>query len=542
MGPYKEKAHALWISLLVVTVVAAAIYLPWVVSGRELFRQEGLYAVEATEFHFRNFLVTAHQVALKNGFPLYPALVSLAVRWTHCPVETVMRTISVLMLFLTAAVVFFGAKSTHSPRAGVVAAAIYLTSLISLEKGWEGNPVTLNAFFLLAAQLLFFYYGARGAWNKAWISAAIFLAFGFLSGGFRLLFFFIFPMLFFRRPFSVRSKFHRAGFVAGVILLGIAVGFWAFPYARWYGQMSFDYQFWGTGTAAEFFRNFWEFPLKFFVRLLPWSLIVWLPFCAALQELDPTPIYNRYLRTLVAPTVLILWLIPEYDSREMLYMLGPLAILCGNAYEPGMRRYGIRLRKILVIGEYAAAAMLLLITVMAFVPETWLAHFASIENSLHFREAPGFFKTGLLCYALGALLWIAIHCGRHTEPVSRILLLVAASIGVFYSGILARYQEQSNEKRIFGGDLAAALKGEPSGILYKGNISDLYGGLYYSGAKVVKLPSLENLPQQEKVVYVIDSTFPPLGDRSWRNLLPPFYEYRGCPIGLWQGILLDEEE
>ncbi len=536
MGPYKESNRAVFWRILLLVGIAAAIHLPWVLADRELFRQEGLYAVEASEFRWSEGVVTAHRVALKNGFPLYPVVVKYVAKATHLPIETAMRSIAIAMLFVTAMVVFFGAKSGRDARAGIVAAAIYLTSLITLEKAWEGNPVTMSAFFLLLAQLLFFHYGIRRAdWNRAWIAAGIFMGFGFWCGGFRLLLFFIFPMFFFRRPLSMKSKFHHPGFVIGIVFLALAIAVWAIPLAVAYRQIPLDYQFWSRGTASEFWRNFIVFPFKLLVQLMPWTLIAWLPFCPALRDTDTTPIYDRYLRTLVLPCYAILWLVPEFDSREILYMLGPLAILCGNAYALGMRRYGLKLRKYLVVCEYIAFVIIALITMMLFAPEWLLGHFGEIGRTLRFREAPEFFRIRIICYTLVIALLIWLHIERKYNSIARTLLLTAAVIGVYYSGIHIRYLQQGDEKRVFGKTIAAAMQGQPKGKLYKAQIADLYGPLYYANVSVVKLPSLENLPEDEDVVYVLSENFSLQGDRSWTNLLPPQYTYQGHALGLWMG-------
>lgn len=82
------------------------------------------------------------------------------------------------------------------------------------------------------------------------------------------------------------------------------------------------------------------------------------------------------------------------------------------------------------------------------------------------------------------------------------------------------YRVQEEVKREFGTTIRRALDGQPGGTLYKSNILDLYGELFYSGAKVVKLQSLEELPEDQETVYLISTEFPQYPDRSWSNLLP----------------------
>lgn len=73
--------------------------------------------------------------------------------------------------------------------------------------------------------------------------------------------------------------------------------------------------------------------------------------------------------------------------------------------------------------------------------------------------------------------------------------------------------------------------------LYKSNILDLYGELYYSGTEVRRILELDELPTTEEVVYLISTEFPQYPDRSWVNLLAPDYSYRGHRLFLWKGTL-----
>lgn len=99
---------------------------------------------------------------------------------------------------------------------------------------------------------------------------------------------------------------------------------------------------WAENSFLEYLLKLLCFPVEFAVRLLPWTLIAWVPFCVALQALDETPIFSRYLRTLTIATFGLLWLLPDNDPRDFLFLLGPLSILVGINYELAMRRYGIR--------------------------------------------------------------------------------------------------------------------------------------------------------------------------------------------------------
>ena len=137
--------------------------------------------------------------------------------------DSALRAVSVFMLVMGGIVCGISA-SGRSKTSGIVAAAVYLTSFLAMSKGLEGYPATTSAFFLLCAQMAFFYYGIRRAnWSMAWILSSLLITLAFFSGGIRMILFFIFPMLFFRRPLSVKSKFRTPGFIIAVLIASVAV-------------------------------------------------------------------------------------------------------------------------------------------------------------------------------------------------------------------------------------------------------------------------------------------------------------------------------
>ena len=538
MGLYSEKNWHVWPAFLLLALAFVVIYLPWISPDRELFRQEDLLAVEAMEFSPRVWVVTAHNVAIKNAAPLFPVAASLLHTW-GIPIESALRGISLFMLAAGAVVVYFAAASQRSSKAGLVASAVYLTSLFSMEKAIDGVPTTTSAFFLLSAQLVFFYYGVRRAnWNKAWILATILVSLGFLSGGLPVLVYFITPMFFFRRPLSVRSKFKKPGFAAAVILLCGVLALLLVPYHIFTEKNPSEFIFnWEYMSTANYFKDLLEFPFILPLRLLPWSFIAWLPFCVALQTLDKTPIFSRYLRTLTFVTLLLVWFQPNSDSRDIFYMLGPLAIQTGTFYELGMRRYGNRIRKFLVLGEIGSFLLAAAFIVVTFTKESWLTPFVSLTNTLGFRDTEFFTLFAAISIVLLLLITIAQRLYRYVHPVWVMLVLVSVSIGIFYGGVMAPYRKQTNHKRQLSADIQKAIAGEKVSKIYKSGINDLYGELYYTKLKVIKLPTLNDLPAAEETVYLIGTEFPTTTDRSWSNLLPEDYSYHTHRLSLWKGTL-----
>ena len=543
MGVYRETNIPRWLGILTLAAAFLILFEPWFLGIRELFRLEGFYAVQAAEFSPSSSIVTAHGVAIRNAYPLYPALTALLNRGFGLEMELALRLLSVVMVAASAAVVFIAAASERSSRAGFAAAAMFLGSNLILEKGIDGDPATMSMFLLLAAQLVFFQFGVRRTnWSIGWICALGLLALGFLAGGFWVILLFVFPMFFFRRPLSVKSKFRKAGFPIGVAILAGTVLLWGLPYWVMSHTVPLESLWWAENSFLEYLLKLLCFPVEFAVRLLPWTLIAWVPFCVALQALDETPIFSRYLRTLTIATFGLLWLLPDNDPRDFLFLLGPLSILVGINYELAMRRYGHTFRKWLILCEYFAVGAAVAIAVGCFAPEEFLSSFMSLTHTSDFSDSFHYRVIAVGASALLLLLAAYLHWGRRTRPVWLMLLCTSVAVGIFFWVVLQPYRAQDREKREFGRTIAEAMKAESSGLLYKSNILDLYGELFYSGKEVRKLQEPFRLPAGERVVYLLGTEFPQRPDRIWTNLLPPGYTYKKHRLGLWKGELRPQEE
>ena len=75
----------------------------------------------------------------------------------------------------------------------------------------------------------------------------------------------------------------------------------------------------------------------------------------------------------------------------------------------------------------------------------------------------------------------------------------------------------------------------------KFNIADLYGECSLLNARIRKIASLEELPDNEETVYLLSTEFPQLPERNWTNLLPQDQTYRERRICFWKGVLRRED-
>ena len=529
MGIYTEHKIGKWPTAAIVAAAIVALYGIWLAGDPELMRTEVAVAAAASEFSLRTPLVVRiHSWSTPECFPLFP----LAARLIRdllpaLPMESVLRGLSVLMLAAGAVMVYFAASSRRDSSAGFVAAAMYSTSFLALGSAVEGTPATTNAFLLAAAQLVFFQYGVRRSdWDRAWIFSGVLVTIGFLSGGFTLLLFFVFPMLFFRRPLSVSSKFRRPGFAIAVAIVVLTALAWggAFtselrqisPYEVWWRQLSEVRLGWGLLV----------FPFAVVFMLLPWSLLAWMPFCVALQTLDQTPIYSRYLRTLVFSTLGLLWLLPELGRFGLFYALAPLSVLTGRVYELGMRRYG---------GKLFMLAVPVVIAIGCFLPRDLMPGFVSLDLTLNFRNDPDFSLASAVLLAAALLLALYVHRSRRSDPVWMILLAVSVSGALFWNGLIFPYKSQDHSKREFGDRIRTAMGGAEGRTIFTRNVRNLTGELFYSGFPVCRLVASDELPSDEDEIYLLSRDFPQSAAYSWENLLPKDFSSNGQPLKLWKG-------
>ena len=540
MGIYTERKNGIWFCAAALTAVFAVFYGVWLFVGPELLRSETVYAAAAAEFSPRNPLhTTIHGWATPECMPLLPAAARLLCDLFGMPMESALRGLSILMLGAGSLLVFLAAGGRRSPQAGAVAAAMYSTCFLSLGTAIEGTPATANAFFLSSAQLVFFYYGIRRSdWNRAWIFSALLVMAGFLSGGVLVLLLFILPMFFFRRPLSVSSKFRRPGFAAAVAVAVLVALLWSGVYTSSLRQDSIYDIWWRQLTEVGLGWRMLSFPFALIFWLLPWSTIAWMPFCEALRPLDKTPIYSRYLRTLIFPALVLLWLLPETGRFGLFYVLAPLAVLTGRFYETGVRRYGIKLRRFFLIVEIFMAVVPLAIAAGCFLPESLLEKFISLGQSLNFRQSPNFRMAAPVVMVSALFLAFYVHWGRRREPAWMIILAAAVASSLFFNGFLFPYKSQDHSKRKLGGDVRAAV-GASDRVIYTRNISNLTGGLFYSKVRIYRLGAADELPEGEEEIYLLgDEKYPQFpGDSRyiWVNQLPDNYAYNGHPLKLWKG-------
>lgn len=546
MGVYRESWPRFRGGAAILLVAFLLMYLPWKLGERELYRNEGGYATQASEMNLAIPMSTAHGAVLRNAMPFYPCLGAALNRGCHLPMEYALRLIPVVMLFFLSLVGYCAAKLARDDRAGMVAFGCIAGSVLALEKGVCGYPELLTVFWVFSAHLVLFHYGMRqGKWDAGWIFSLGLAAAGFYSGGFSALLYYAFPLFFMRRPLSLGSRLNRPGACLGMLLVALVIVFWLFPYLWLYNDLPIQYWPLAQESMRDYFVHLAYYPLEVFLRFLPWSVLGWIPLCVALYDVDDTPIFSRFLRTLLFSNFFLLWFMPGFEPEKLFLLAGPFGVLLGINYHMAFRRYGWKIRRILIGGSlifsFCCAAGIFAFYLM---PEQWLMKSFHWNLPLAFRgdETIMFsaFAAGLVLLLLWAFLF---RRGRKSYPVWVFLLFCSVSGAAFFWHVSHPYRAQMENKRRFGRDIRRALAGAKAldKTIYKWDISDLYGEFYYAGVPVRKLSDIDALPLTETEVYIVGTGFPLNANWNWENLLPGDYTYRDHNIRLWKGTLRTEE-
>ncbi|MBU8901999.1 MAG: glycosyltransferase family 39 protein [Victivallales bacterium] len=540
MALYKEKKINTVILILLLLTVFFAIFSPWRLAERELYWDEDYYAVQTLELKHTPSITFAHGEFTYDSNPLFPLIVSTLQSTFSLPVEFVLRLVSLLALAMIACLVWVSAKNAGGVQAAVVATSVMISSNIVIEKTIDGYPDTLTLLFLMLGWLLWFYFGVgRGKWNLAWILGFFFCGLAFYTQGFIAVLCFILPLVFMRRPMTIWPKLKKPGFAVGLFILLLFVLLWWLPHLIFAPEIEIRPLVFDGEDILSYLQHLALFPIAVVIRFLPWSVLAWVPFCVAFMPLDKSPIFSRFLRIWFFALFFALWFIPNFESRYMLLLVPPVAILIGINYGIFIQRYGRYFPKFYSYFGWLSFLCAGLVMGFYFAPEEWVVSVASFSRGIEFRNLASNQVNAYVGSGLMVVIGITLLLYRKT-PIWMVILFFGFVPSLFLWSIVIPYKAQAHGKQNLGKQLREILQKEnipANEIIYKSAIKDLYGECYYMGYQVKKIYTLKELPENKEVIYLISTDYPQVPSREWTNLLPEKMQYRGRPIGFRRGVL-----
>lgn len=551
-----------WAIAVLVVLLLSVCFLPFI-GLRELFGREGEFAAIACEISWRHPFPVAQGELLPYRYPLFPLIARLFMDF-GLSVEWALRGVGFIALTAMAVMTYDSAsRALQRVDAGAIAAAVVLTNVFMIDRALWGVPDLLGAALIQAAWLLLFTFGmVMNRWRRAWFAAAVLVTLAFLTVGPGAPFLFIVPILFMTRPFSGLTRLLQPSGLIALISVLSAIAAWEIFRVQGLPEASAHASIFGIFThwSNNNFLWFLGAPLDVFLRLLPWSLLIYPAFCPAYKPFEENPIFVRYTKTLFIVVLLMVLLIPWFRISDDAKILIPMfAVLISMQYPIFIRRNGtlilrllqplnilLLLGGLLLLGYHSLAPQIAGILTQITPPEQgftadFLCFFYNIfsqENRL--IELHGL-SVAMACYVIFLACLLLSPFGRKLPVWAQIALYMAALSQVYWATSYHRKvfdTEQSNTAKRLGYALQSVTKTPISELtLYKeAGSSGLYVEGVYLGAKIVRIRSATEIPRADSQVFLISADVPvPVPNLVWDDK-PLFREtYNDKPLFLWLG-------
>lgn len=545
MAIFEERAFKAPWAFLIIALVLAIAFPVWHLGERELFWNEGNYAVAALEISSPVPEITNHGVPEPGIYPLFPLLVAGLGKF-GMSMELSLRLISVVSLMALCLLVWTVCYRNGGVMAAAAGSVVMFTSIIVAEKSIEGYPQMLTCLIIFGGWQAWISAGLRrGNWNFAWVLAGLFGGLAFCNGGFTALIYFFVPLAAQRRPLTVWPKLQKPGFYFAVFTVFLFVILWMLP--RWTsGYMPQVLPSADLPDLSGYFKQLLMFPIDAAFRFMPWTLLLWAPFCAALIPLDPSPVSGRFHRILFCTLFVLLWFNPETKSRDILYLMPLVAVMLGMNYRILARRYGFRMLRL-----FALTGVLL------FLAGTGALMYLLFPD---FIEKYASFATGGITLELGTSRWVysivesslaifmalvALILCRFRRNIWLICSILFCGMMLVYWALVNPYKAQDHSKSELGNYFRTILiekeKLDPaSATIYKSPaLSGLFAESAYMGFPL-RTARVETIgADSADTVYLLCVQAPILPERNWTRIGDRIYKHEQR-LSLYKGVLIRE--
>ena len=545
MAIFEEKQPRVrWIVLLIAAVFLVSF--PLVQIGmNELYSTEGEYAAAAREFSGLSTLVTVHGTLPETVFPLYPALVRLLLD-CGLPLEFSLRFMSLLPLALTAFLTGLICGRAADRQAGAAAAVIVLTTILTGSKAPEGYPQMLSAMIVYSGWMLWFYLGfVRSHWNAAWLSVGLFGGLAFYANGLTAVIYFLVPLAFQQRPFTVWTKLRKPGLPAAILLATVFFFAWLTPIQNWLAANPELPREASSFHILSYFKDIAIRPFDAALRFFPWTLMLWAPFCPALIAIERNPLLIKYHRILFVVLGLLIWFNPQTKARDFFYLLPVASVLAACNYWILVRRYAGKFFGLFMILSAVALAAGAAAAAYLLLPQEVFSRFAFGVELPPEKPAVTALMSAEVVLSLAASV-TAILLIRMRRPVWMAYLFVFASFMLLFWSVINTVRSMDRSKEEFASGILAALpekaaatdSGPVPAALYKDPaIMGLYSEGCYIGIPIRTLAN-DKIPADVDPAYVLTTDVPSHYTRTWTRLYD--CEYRHEHLYIYKGVLRKE--
>ncbi len=498
---YENKQFSPW-CWLGVCLCFMLLYLPFLGTS-PLSRLEAIAAIGAAE----PGVAGGRELGVVT-YPLYPWLVTFC-RLLVGHNEWAVRLPSfAAVLGLSTVTVLFARKAAGADRKAMTTTALMtFLPILMIISGRQASGHSLTAFLLCSAWFLWYWLGHTSKrWDIVWpLTLALVLAAAFHTGPRAFVLFYL-PLFFLRRPFRI---WHRLRMVRH---LGVLLPVLAF-YLYWiHGQIGSAFLLPLEMVLSEP-QGMWSrlllFPVSSFFLLLPAPFFFWPGFCAAFRTVETDREAASFLRTLIIPLFIFIWLLPRGYPADLAVLTAPLAVLAGMHYDILMRRFRYAFARFVPFVE--SVVMIVVLAALLF----WvfvLTGIVEIEGLPMFYRFLAFVISSA---AAATMATVRFYGGKHipycfrAAVISVVITAVLVSGRAPLSGLFNRVEKEQAEM------LQSNLP--PETPVYNLTSRALVKESFYLRRPVVSLHSTAALPVlKEQSVYVLGGYNSPLSERfSW---------------------------
>jgi len=281
--------------------------------------------------------------------------------------------------------------------------------------------------------------------------------------------------------------------------------------------------------------------------------LIWPAFCTAYQPLDKNPLFSRFLRTIFYSLFFFFWISPFKAQINTILLTPSLAILSGINYWLLVRRHGRGLHKIINFLVILVTTFCFGVFLFYLIPEPiWneipvfkyiYQSIFSSANNLNFifkYKIWGLAQTGL-GLLIGIFLFFMHYRKKSLTVWNHALLGIFIFMMIFWS-IIFPFRSLNDESKTAAESIIQTLGSNYSKdmTIYTKGISGIYSlGCYMDcHFKTIQTSKLTNqLPKNEKTVYLFSTEPPILPERQWERLKKIYY--KDNTLYLYKGVLVD---
>lgn len=497
---YKEKAPKKT-AVIIYTLLLAVLAFVWIPFNAYLTQPNVRVALAAQDFANGDGL---SRLIAENGylhdFPLYSIILSIFPTLGVRP-ELLIYLPAIISILGISFIAGFMASKSSGHLAGITAMSI---SILAFSTGLMLNPClnTILSTFLIFTGWCTWYRMSRIKnynWVAVWTLSLLPVCLAFFASGAMSFIYFYTPLLFMKRPLKTRSRLVQVQHLIPLVL------YLVISYTLWKQIFHHEALFFTTPVKD---KSFWQFSFQLLIILTPWLFVGWPIFCASFLAVEKTPIFNRYIRTLLVISTLLTLFV--HTNRHLLSpLIAVFAIGGALNYEFFIRRYYLYLKRLSVFFVKLTIPLLFWNLLVASLHYSQLKIFPNLN---HYDLV-----LTILTATTAIIVMFTIHKlrGRLLLFSCRLALIFTVFTGVVYSTITIAYQKFDYNH--FSKQTKIIPK---TATIFTTLNSDFQKEFFYLRRQVKIVNKSEPLPMTSAGLYLLSNELPPVyAAYQWTNIV-----------------------